>query len=69
MKIWRDVSRSNCLFHQHVNGQSILGMHHGHHSGVGTHLQRSQNLTIIGIQTTWVRHEELDGGNTFAFNQ
>ena len=63
------VSGRNRLLDQYIDGQAIFCMNHCHHSGIGTHLQRAQHLSVVGIQTTRVRHEQFDGGDSLAFDQ
>ena len=69
VEIGCDVARGHGLLDEDVDCETVLGMHHRHHPGVSTHLQRPQQLSVVGKKTPRVGHEELDRGDPLALDQ
>ena len=54
------VPRGNELLGQHVDGGTVLGVHHGEHPAVRGHLHRLEDLRVVGVEDARVGHEELE---------
>jgi hypothetical protein len=63
------VTGGECLFHQHVDGDAVLGVHHGEPAVVGAPLHGPQDLPVVAVEDTRIRHEQLERGDSFLDEQ
>jgi len=57
------------LLHEHVDGDSVLCVHHDHRAVLCRRLHRAQNLTVIAIEDARIRHEQLKARDAFMVDE
>ena len=63
------VAAGQGLLHQHVDGDSVLGMHHDHRPALGGGLHGPQQLAVVAVEHARVGHEQLEAGDTLVVDE
>ena len=60
------LALSECLLHQDINRDAVLSMHHDGRTVIRRGLHGPQDLTVVAVEDTWIRHEEFEAGDAFV---
>ncbi|CAB4852090.1 unannotated protein [freshwater metagenome] len=63
------LAAGECLLHQHIDGHTVLGVHHDHRATVGGGLHGLQDLTVIAVEHARVGHEQLEAADALVVHE
>ena len=63
------VAAGERLLDQHVDGGSVLGVHHDHGAAFGRGLHGPQDLTVVAVEHAGVGHEQLEATDALVLGE
>ncbi len=61
--------RARCCWHEHVDGDAVLGVHHDHGAVLAGRLHGPQDLPVVAVEDARVGHEQLEAGDALVVDE